>query len=87
MILYLVSPSYEDGKSFALSKGWPQVAYNRFAMPVEGARPNDVRLVRLFSELLPVPGGIHIIRSTDFDLHPDKEKFDNLVAIGAAEWI
>lgn len=85
MILYLLSSSYEDGRSYALSHGWIQVGFNRFGMEDASGR-HDIRLVRHLSDMPPTPYGIYVIHTPNIEGHPQFDRLLALISTRGASW-
>lgn len=81
MIIYLIANDRQEGLDFAESRGWHIIAANRFATPEK----DDVRLVTIYNEMMPIPSGTRMIRA--YIEHPQAALFDDLVARGGATWI
>lgn len=87
MILYLVCCSDAAGFADAKKRGWTRLARNRYAT----AEKDDVRVVRRFAEMIPLPGRTMLIKGADFPEEPAEGSqaalFAEFVAAGHGEWI
>lgn len=87
MILYLVCADDEAGFADAAARGWTRLARSRFATQAK----DDVRVVRRFSDMIPLAGKTMMIKAADFPDEPKAESqaalFEAFVASGSGEWV
>lgn len=100
-ILYLVCSNLETGVRDAEAMGCTRIAARRFAMPAkDDPRGDDLRVVRLFNEMVPMAGKTPLIQGSDYHQVPDSknemvlsawlenhEEFERFVAEGHGEWV
>lgn len=85
--MYLVCASDAAGFADAEARGWTRIARSRFATPAK----DDVRVVRRFSDMVPLPGRTPLVKAADFPAEPASGSqaalFAEFVAAGSGEWI
>ena len=93
-IIYLVAATLERGIADAAERGWERIAMARFATPAK----DDIRVIRRYTDLLPMAGKTPMLKGGDYDSGPDndyllegwvreKERFDQFVTEGHGVWV
>lgn len=81
-ILFLVCAKEAQGLIDAEARGWTRIAAWRFAGPDK----DDIRVVRRFSDLGPGTP-LTLIKASDYEDNPEKERFEKFVDAGHARWV
>lgn len=83
MIFYLVGKDVDSMvQAMVRDRGWTRIGWNRCATPEK----DDVRAIRQFHDMIPIPGGTQIVRGLGFAENPQAALFRGEVEAGRAAW-